>query len=218
MKVPLILLLSASTALLLGANPPSHPEPTVTAGRDVSSRCSLREEARFEGVASCKKCHFKQWMSWKKTPMSKAFETLKPGGKADAKKKLELDAGKDYTKDPKCLECHTTGYGKPGGYPALVEGKKWTEKETKRAAAMQGVQCESCHGPGSLTSPYKKENERYARAELVKRGLVVPDQKNCQACHNEKSPTLTKENKLDYDKVINDPEKIHAHLKLKYEH
>ena len=104
------------------------------------------------GADSCKKCHFKQFNGWKKTPMAKAFDSLKPGQAAESKKKFNLDEKKDYTKDAKCVECHMTGYGKPGGYPKIDEGKEWTEDETKRATTMENVQCESCHGPGSLTN------------------------------------------------------------------
>ena len=72
--------------------------------------------AAYLGAGACKKCHIKVYNSWKKTKMAKAFDTLKPGEDAEAKTKLKLDPQKDYTKDVKCLECHTTGFGMPGGY------------------------------------------------------------------------------------------------------
>ena len=72
-------------------------------------------EYDFVGTKNCKKCHIKQFKSWKETKMAKAFEILKPGERAEAKKKAGLDPAKDYTKEAECLACHTTGYGKPGG-------------------------------------------------------------------------------------------------------
>ena len=180
--------------------------------------CSRNGQAKFLGAKKCKKCHFKQWASWRKTVMAKAFETLKPGKAVDAKKKYNLDPAKDYTKDPKCLECHTTGYGKPGGYPAVVPGKPWTSEEIIRAKRFEGVQCEDCHGPGSLAVPYKDKHPDFKLAKLMELGLHLPDKTSCQRCHNEKSPTLTKDSKLDFEKAIKDKKKIHKHSKLKHPH
>ena len=190
---------------------------TANAATDGDA-CARLEEAKYVGAKNCKKCHFKQHMSWKKTTMAKTFETLKPGQNADTKKKFGLDPQKDYTKDVTCLECHTVGYGKPGGYPKVVEGKAWTDEETKRAALMEGVQCESCHGPGSLTGPFKKANKQYKKKELMDRGMIEPDADNCKSCHNSKSPTQPKDYKFDMKELTKDPKKIHKHAKLKYEH
>lgn len=188
-------------------------------GTTAAGACPrFEDKATFAGADSCKKCHFKQHSSWKKTTMATSFEKLKPDAVADVKKKFNLDPKKDYTKDAKCLECHTTGYGKEGGYPAVVEGKDWTEDEKKRAAMFENVQCESCHGPGSLTNVYKKDNEEYKKEEIMKRGMIEPNLKNCETCHNDKNPTYTKEKALDYEKAIKDPTKVHVHVELKKKH
>jgi len=84
-------------------------------------------------------------------------------------------------KKPECLSCHTTGAGKPA-----AEG-----------ADLKGVQCEACHGAGSLYKAVDVMNKaKYAadRAAAHKKamdlGLVVPDEKTCTGCHNSKSPTF----------------------------
>jgi hypothetical protein len=46
--------------------------------------------AEYVGVKKCKICHIKQFKSWKETSMATSFENLKPGAKADAKKKAGL--------------------------------------------------------------------------------------------------------------------------------
>lgn len=204
----------AFVALLGAADAPPVPPAAAT----ETDLCGREEKPQYAGADSCKKCHFKQHASWKKTKMAKSFDSLKPGNAAEAKKKFNLDEKKDYTTDAKCVECHVTGYGKDGGYPTIVEGKTWTEEEKKRAAAMEGVQCESCHGPGSITNVYKKDNEKYAKAEILKRGAIAPDEANCKTCHNEKSPTVTKDTKFDYQAAIKDAEKIHVHVELKHKH
>lgn len=193
----------------------ASPEPVTPFEDDT---CGRSDGPEYVGEKSCKKCHFSQHRSWKKTTMAKSMDTLKAGKAVEAKKKHGLDPDKDYTKDPSCLECHTTGYGKPGGYPAVVPGKEWTKEEAARAKLMEGVQCESCHGPGSLSNPFKKDNEQYKKAELVKLGLVEPDAANCATCHNKKSPTVGDDFKLDYQALVKDPKKVHKHKKLKHKH
>jgi len=191
--------------------------PADKVGSSDGATCSL-QNPEYVGAKSCKACHFAQHTSWKKTEMSKAFETLKPGQKAEAKTRHGLDPQKDYTKDPTCVACHTTGYGKPGGYPAIVEGKEWTDDEKKRATEMEGVQCEACHGPGSLTGPYKKEHEDFKKADVLALGMIEPKKENCEGCHNTKSPTIAKDYVLDYDAMTKDADKIHKHVPLKNKH
>jgi len=82
---------------------------------------------------------------------------------------------------PECLSCHTTGQGKTAA----------------AGADLKGVQCESCHGPGSaykavdIMSKSKYAADRTAaHAKAVAAGLAVPDEATCKTCHNEKSPTF----------------------------
>ena len=89
-----------------------------------------KTEYDFAGVKSCKKCHRKVWKSWKVTPMAESFEILKPGERAEIKSKAGLDPNKDYTKDESCLPCHTTGYGKAGGFVSV-----------EKTPTMVGVSC-----------------------------------------------------------------------------
>ncbi|MBI4168514.1 MAG: hypothetical protein HY510_01100 [Acidobacteria bacterium] len=80
-----------------------------------------------------------------------------------------------------CLGCHTTGYGKPAA----------------AGTDLNGVQCEACHGPGSLyksmdvMSKSKYQADRAsAHATAVRAGLLGPDEKTCTSCHNQKSPNF----------------------------
>jgi len=158
-------------------------------GPAEASPCPRLEEPLYMGSKSCQKCHFREYGAWQKTKMALALNALKPGEAADAKKKGNLDPAKDYTKDPKCVMCHVTGYGKLGGYPAIVEGKEWTADEKTRAPLLEGVGCESCHGPGEKFSPYKKDKKDYQWADIAKLGAIHPDEKLCATCHNTQSPS-----------------------------
>lgn len=137
----------------------------------------------FVGVKLCTKCHDLQGEAWKKTAHAKAFDSLKPGMKADAKKKAQLDPDKDYTGDKQCLACHTTGFGEPTGFKIgdPPGGRK----------AMGSVGCESCHGAGkryrdehsSADERMKKESQPTPRQVLVETGQNFDYESVCANCH-----------------------------------
>ncbi len=158
-------------------------------------------DAEYVGVKKCKMCHIKQYKSWAETPMAKAMDSLKPGESADAKTKAGLDPKKDYTTDEKCLACHSTGYGKAGGYSGPDD------------VALAGVSCEACHGPGSL---YKKtmKNKAYKMDDVMAAGLVHPNEEVCKTCHNADNPTAGEDYSFKFDK----DKDIHKHIPLKHEH
>ena len=79
-------------------------------------------DAEFVGSSKCRLCHLKEFKTWKATKHASNFETL---------------IGDERT-DPDCVACHSTGYGKPGGFIS--------EEETPK---LVNVGCESCHGAGS---------------------------------------------------------------------
>ena len=116
--------------------------------------------------------------------MSNAFELLKPGVRADKKKQAGLDPAKDYTADPVCLRCHTTGFGRPGGFISL-----------EKTPDMINVQCEMCHGPGSIYAEMMlKKRGTYTRQDYItKGGMTMPSDKTnvcTESCHNKASPFI----------------------------
>jgi hypothetical protein len=115
--------------------------------------------AAYVGDRRCKVCHLATFKAWEKTAHAHAFETLK----------------NEERKNPICIACHTTGYG-AGGY-----GSK------DMVVDLSNVQCESCHGPGSLYSRSSVMRERERSEEL---GLVRIGPETCTRCHNENSPTF----------------------------
>lgn len=145
---------------------------------------------KYIGVSKCKKCHFKQWNSWKDTRMSKAFDILKKGEHLEAKKKYNIE-DKDYTEDPKCLNCHTVGFGTESGYRVLPPDAD--KKEVKRMEEFKGVGCEMCHGPGEAYGKYMEDHMKtndYKREEAEKLGFNWPKKETCQRCHNPESPAV----------------------------
>ncbi len=74
--------------------------------------------------------------------------------------------------NPKCLSCHLTGYGA-------------TQQVNLE---LVGVQCEACHGPGSL---YLRIHARRDKEGARKAGLISrPGPESCRVCHNKESPTF----------------------------
>jgi hypothetical protein len=80
-------------------------------------------KAGYVGVEACADCHEDAVNFWKTTVHANAWETL-------------VVDKKDF--DLSCVSCHVTGWRKPGG-SELVENE-----------GLRDVQCEVCHGPGSL--------------------------------------------------------------------
>lgn len=106
-------------------------------------------ESVYVGMEKCRKCHPKHVKSYSAWKYSRNFRILQM-------------RGKDH--DHRCLPCHTTGYGKPGGF-----------RSVESTPHMKNIQCESCHGPASLhvAKPTDKKNQQK---------LGVP-QNICIACH-----------------------------------
>jgi hypothetical protein len=183
----------------------------------------------YVGVKVCTKCHSYHGDSWAETAHAKAFESLKANTKAEEKKKAKLDPAKDYTKDKDCVGCHSTGFGKPGGY-ALG-------KEPGGAEQLGSVGCEACHGPGSdyrdehgtAEKKLLKTSQTTPRKLIVGKGQNFDYEKACATCHlnfqgsplkTAKAPFTPFTSGVDakysfeYDKAVR-TKALHEHYKLK---
>jgi len=103
----------------------------------------------FVGSDTCQSCHPAEYETWASGGHAQAGATLVEAGKAD-----EAD----------CLECHTTGRGKPGGFP---EGAALADHPD-----LGRVGCESCHGAG----------EEHATEGAKKIGTILSLGDKCDSC------------------------------------
>jgi hypothetical protein len=105
-------------------------------------------QAGYIGLDACSECHEEARAVWNKTKHAKAYETLEKDFK-----EFNLD----------CVSCHVTGYDKPGGSTVTHVDK------------LKAVQCENCHGPGSLH-----------KADPKAKGLIIakPAISTCPTCHH----------------------------------
>lgn len=89
------------------------------------ARDLLPTTADYVGSNACQSCHEAEFATWEKSPHGHAVATLE---------------GKDSAGSPDCLACHTTAYGKAGGFVPDVPHADQPD--------LARVGCESCHGPG----------------------------------------------------------------------
>ena len=145
---------------------------------------SAQSNHGYIGASSCGMCHKtekqgRQLSIWEGSKHSQAYFTLQTE-KAD-----NIAKEKGFTtkavETPECLKCHASGYN----VDASLLGKKFKVED--------GVQCESCHGPGA---DYKSKKVMESREEAIKNGLIVHEnlQDFCIGCHNAESPTYVEFN------------------------
>ena len=111
----------------------------------------VRVAAGFVGSRKCLECHKTSGEVWAKSAHARAFVSLRDR-QADA--------------DPKCVGCHTTGFGSDTGY-----------RRAFGATNLVDVGCESCHGPGSL---HVRQREGDKTIDFTFRPLGAGD---CKKCH-----------------------------------
>jgi len=107
--------------------------------------------AHYVGDEECEGCHQAAAAFWKKTVHARAWDIL-------------TEVGKEASYD--CVSCHVTGWGEPGG------------SNLAHNQPLRAVQCEVCHGPGSL---HADANGKEKKSSLVRR---TPEER-CKGCHNE---------------------------------
>jgi hypothetical protein len=144
------------------------------------STISVAADHEYVGVFKCKMCHKKestgdQYGIWLKSAHAKAYTTLASDEAKAVAAKLKLEGNPQELDE--CLGCHVTAHG----VDAKLLGTKYTVED--------GVGCESCHGPGA---DYMKRSVMKDKKQAIAAGLIIPDEKTCIMCHNEKSPTYKK--------------------------
>ena len=123
----------------------------ITQAADTTSS-KIESAAGYVSSAACSKCHLAQYLKWSNSAHAHATDPLPP-------RALEFDAS--------CLGCHATG------------SKPATATTKSEIARFQNVQCEQCHGPGSIH--VAKPAKGYGR--------VANMQSSCASCHTvETSP------------------------------
>jgi len=109
---------------------------------------------KYVGSDACKDCHkeeYKSFMTYARK--SRSFASIER-----VKKGLTEEEIKG------CYSCHTTGYGKPGGFISPEE-----------TPYLKNAGCEVCHGPGEF-------HAKTGLSRDIKRRMTKED---CEVCHIE---------------------------------
>jgi hypothetical protein len=108
----------------------------------------------YVGSLACKPCHeeeYKSFMTYARK--SNSFRSIERVMKGLTEEEIKG-----------CYHCHTTGYGKPGGFVS-----------PEKTPHLKNAGCEVCHGPGGFH--VKTQNPKDTKRHLTK--------EDCEACHTE---------------------------------
>ena len=113
---------------------------------------------RYVGSSKCRLCHRNFFVGRKSDVHDFAMDSLVKRGEEN---------------NPKCLTCHSTGFGVKTGFVNL--------KKTPRLA---NVQCEGCHGPGNVHLRYGKDKK--PGGFLAGQDNPERLKKMCKTCHTQR--------------------------------
>ncbi|MBM4136751.1 MAG: cytochrome C [Nitrospira sp.] len=111
-----------------------------------------KQPPKYVGSDTCKDCHkdeYESFMTYARK--SRSFESIQR-----VKKGLTEEEIKG------CYHCHTTGYGKPGGFIS-----------PEKTPHLKNAGCEVCHGPGEF-------HVKTGSPKDTKRRMTMKD---CEDCH-----------------------------------
>lgn len=169
----------------------------------MAKKTKMPKKQSYVGPTRCDgSCHDPWYQAWKDSPHGKTYDLLKPGTRAEAKKKANMDPSKDYTADPACLRCHTTGYRQSGGFKP---GKTFIDPEEPN---LEQVGCEMCHsmrGGSQYRIIMKNTDGKFKRTEIEKHGYRYDRPNVCYRCHehpkNPHNPSLDAKYKRNYEEA-----------------
>lgn len=119
--------------------------------RTATKKQQQSGDSPYAGEVQCQVCHVKQYKIWQDSQHALAFDDLESVGKSF---------------DPDCLQCHTVGFDKAGGFI-----------DFDTSSHLMAVQCESCHGAAKqhvLSAGVKPvANKTWSRAQM------------CGQCHTQ---------------------------------
>lgn len=147
----------------------------------------IPDSLHFVGALVCKDCHNIKdtnpvFSKWSISDHATSYVNLS----TELARKIADENGVNESpqKSLYCLKCHSTGFG--------VSHKNYDEGFDP----LMGVQCESCHGPGSM---HVKNAKLITTGKKEALSLANVDQKRCEQCHK---PGIHGKS-FDYSEMVN---------------
>ncbi len=110
------------------------------------------EKTTYLGSDACAGCHEKEYLNFTTyARKSQSFESIE-----------RLRKGLTEQEIKGCYACHTTGYGRAGGFESL-----------EKTPHLKNAGCEVCHGPGGLH--VETQDPAYIKGKL--------SAEDCEGCH-----------------------------------
>jgi len=175
----------------------------MTSGAEARKKKPNNYKMKYVGATKCDgSCHDAYYQAWKKTGHGQSFDLLKPGARPETKKKAGLDAEADYTADPNCLRCHTTGYRQRGGFREATRRKPTLIAPDEPNKEQVG--CEMCHtvaGGSEIRKVMKNTKGDFDKKDTEQHGQRWDYANTCSRCHlHPKSPHTPKvDKKYEFD-------------------
>ncbi|PIQ97868.1 MAG: cytochrome C-554 [Nitrospinae bacterium CG11_big_fil_rev_8_21_14_0_20_56_8] len=178
----------------------------------------IPKRPKFVGAVKCNgSCHDAYYQAWTKSPHGGTYNLLKSGVRPEAKKRVNLDPEKDYTTNPLCLRCHTTGYRQIGGFkPAGTTNRKGKDISTPidpDEPNKEQVGCEMCHsvaGGAQFRVVMKNTRGEFAKEDTEKYGQRWDYANVCTRCHTHPKtpfqPSVHEKYKFDFEARV---KKVH---------
>lgn len=209
---------------------------TVLTVDAAKKKVRIPKSPSFVGAVKCDgSCHDPWYQAWIESPHGKTYDILKAGERSKAKKKAEalikeklvkyggrdqafvdkLDVvNTDFTKEPFCLRCHSTGFGQKGGFNP--EDAEIDPDEPN----LEQVGCEMCHsirGGAQFRALMKKTEGDFTSAEAEKLGKRFDNWTGnvCKRCHEHENtpfqPSVDKKYKFNFEERR---KKVHEYKKF----
>ncbi|MHC1725401.1 MAG: multiheme c-type cytochrome [Syntrophobacteraceae bacterium] len=126
----------------------------IIAGMSLTSTGAQdRLNKSYVGSHLCRECHAEEFRSFQ--------SNSKKAGSYESVALMKKGLSESEIKT--CYECHTTGYGEPGGFRSELE-----------TPDLKNAGCETCHGPGSI----------HIQTENAGDIKTKPKVADCSRCHN----------------------------------
>ncbi len=130
-----------------------------------------RPAAKYVGNEICGTCHVREYKKWLGTRHARTWVMLGMADKADKVRSSLKIASPSPQTSAVCLKCHGTAADTPPEY------------RLPTFHVEEGVQCETCHGPGEK---YATEQVMKDKQKAISLGLRMPTRDFCLTCHQAK--------------------------------